>query len=1262
MLKNLLITLGLSAILLAFGLFVFLPKSEAQSSILPSLIDIPAPPPPNPLVTRSSGERPPEFFRKDNPPPDDAPIADLIDYWQMQKGQSPLNYAIEPSPRVLERLLDEIERNPGLVGGLLGMLAQKPKAVDTVKRIYDRALGDQNADKYQITALKNWLMYNSDYFSDDLLQAAQQVRDTEEYVTNQEDVLALARVDWDRARPLLDRMLNDQTQPVSRTVANWAYYLHALERGNSIEAESYREALMRVVEDKNALPGNRDLAFDALVYGGDFPGRDDWYFRLMEDETLHNLRVNGTTYTGLTTLLLRAPPDRFVDKMLQLLKSSNVNVRSAAIRNLTSVLRDNDPEKVKEVLTALLPWLRDPDWAKQIAGERRGIVEALAHFEIPESVPGLIAILNEKAIIEVDADEYDEGYSANYAANLPRVSGNTNAIGRTTANVVMKREVFPYRESAINALIEQKSVQAAAALRQVLPEVEPWKRGDVVKAILVSGGFTIPEQIEGLEFYAKQVREMEIERTKEIDLANAANSRIFEDAAFRDLDIMIRRANTYVAARRQNQVLDPGEIKLMLGGQVAKINEPGGELVSAVIYRIKYLEINDPPIAEVIRSIMQTWQGDAVYAILLEDLGAGKSTLDALVKLLSIRKALRENQIPNIYNARAKGNPIAYGISACLLENDREYDAILSGGNDEVRTAMLGCARLVRARLPVQTVASFLKSSNKLLALAAERYIESEDSPAARQIIYSLYPNEAKITGARFFFGEAKDVPVNLDFLSGLYGSVSGFEDVPPYYYSMILNSTFDPTEEKLKKEVLEDEKLLGIYAYDKNFVRMYPDRAVFSWEEDEARYRERKLNESEFSYLKSYLVSNDINSHPPFISYCPGCVGKELLMLGKQGGRRIFLYSYPTPKFFEGLDEIFSDMRRPPANLRYWLEKDIAGVKILFADQDLEAKAVWKNGDDLRVLINNTPLEEQIERELNKLYEADSENENLDYAQTEALDSKRRADRAFASYSWRRFSGNKLGEFINQPAGVDFITKPASDFYLDEYSRNWSVKSGNVEVRMVDDTLLKVVNGQIRTLKTGYYSEGVITGNGRWVILSKFDYETEERQIVRINLQTNREITVKFARQPRFSEILAFMPSVNKVLINTGNTIDYSEGKNSEKITNGSYFLLDPETGVIRAAKGEFRPILDQTFRPLQKASAADEVWVAIPEEDSTKTQIGTYNTKTFEFRSVLDVPRIGFNSMDMWVDEPQNKVYIVYNGQLLAIPLKKETVEMPN
>ncbi|HUR96576.1 MAG TPA: hypothetical protein VMZ26_00780, partial [Pyrinomonadaceae bacterium] len=86
--------------------------------------------------------------------------------------------------------------------------------------------------------------------------------------------------------------------------------------------------------------------------------------------------------------------------------------------------------------------------------------------------------------------------------------------------------------------------------------------------------------------------------------------------------------------------------------------------------------------------------------------------------------------------------------------------------------------------------------------------------------------------------------------------------------------------------------------------------------------------------------------------------------------------------------------------------------------------------------------------------------------------------------------------------------------------------------------------------------------------------------------------------------------------------------------------------------ARGEIRPLIQQTFRPLQPATAAFEFWAAIPKEN--ETVIGLYNTRTFTLRPLLKLPKISFDSMDTWVDESGGKVYFVYEGHMLAAPIK--------
>jgi hypothetical protein len=103
---------------------------------------------------------------------------------------------------------------------------------------------------------------------------------------------------------------------------------------------------------------------------------------------------------------------------------------------------------------------------------------------------------------------------------------------------------------------------------------------------------------------------------------------------------------------------------------------------------------------------------------------------------------------------------------------------------------------------------------------------------------------------------------------------------------------------------------------------------------------------------------------------------------------------------------------------------------------------------------------------------------------------------------------------------------------------------------------------------------------------------------------------------------------------------------------------LLDPATGATEPVKGEFRPLQQQTYRPLQSVAGSTEYWAAIPDEKQNRTQIGFYDAKRFAFKPLMNLPEIKFDSMKMWVDETANQVYVTYNGHLLRAPLTKRRI----
>lgn len=1229
--KNLLISLGLLMVLISFGTLVFMDTAGAQNSLVGDLLNLPAPPPPNPLFGGPVRARDEKFYDKKNPPGDDASIEDLIEYWQTQStNYSDLAYNVEPSRETLDRLVKAIEDKPELLGSLINIFPEDAETAEFVKKIYD-AGGSENEEGELNEAIETWLKYHSKYYVDELLEESRQVGDADEYVTNQDELLALARVDFSRAQPILNQLYNDSRQPVSQTLARWALYRHAIDTDSLGDIERYRDELKATVENKQASPGMRDLAMDALIKEKDWSGREDWYMGLLEDETLADLKVNGRSYTGLTTIVLLAPPEKYMDRMLELLKNSNPAVRGAAVKNLALLISKDSPEVVR----ALLPWLENPKWATETGGERTRLIEALQSLAMPESVPGLIAILEEMQ----------------QTVKRPSAMANSNAkvapVLPDDGQIVEPLEI--YRISAIAALGTQKDSRAIPALRRALNEVEEYERAGTIKALLQTRGFSVAEQVDALETVAKGSGETGI-RTYNANtskgyypLSNTANLAYTVDHAPGTYTAN-SNANTFYTPKRP---LTPEEIKVMLAAQLVENPEAEEALVAGVLDRIGVLDRRDPPTAAKLRDILQNWNGPAINAMLLRDLGTGKATLNSVVKLLSLRRELMEKQSNAVYDAR-NGGPLAFGITACILNNNNEYDAILAGENEESKIAMLACARLVRADLPVSKTAEYLGSSNKTLSLAAERYLESNDSPQARAAVLALHPNEARIMGATTYSAPGDAEPAESDFLTSLFASVPSGLSLDSYYMSPGYASDIKKTEVRLQKEVRENKDLLGVYAYDDNFIRIYKDKTVFSWEEDTARYHERPLTESEFDNFKNFLASSGVDTLPPFLSEpreAEDTEPQELLMLGPQGGRRVFLESGTKPQFFKDLDKAFEEMRKAPAKLHYWLEKDFPGLEILFSDDDLKVAAVWKNGADMRVLVENQRQREEIDKELDALYTEESSKDDYDYEQGEKANRLRRQERLYEHVSWRKFANGNLSAGAAQPAEMQMI--PARDgLGVEPSGIPWRTRSAGVEVRADHEGLYKVSQGHLAKLRSGFYYEPFMVPGGRWAMATKIDAGT---QLMRVNLLTGKEFRVEIPGHPNLRTV-AYVPSVKRVLVGAAGY--YGDADEDNRIT---WFLLDPETGAFVMVKGEFAPLAHQIMRPLQPAPSPDEFWAAIPNQEKNETQIGLYNARSFIFKPLQKVSKISFSSMDMWVDEKEGKIYLVYAGHLLALPLKK-------
>ncbi len=1192
--------------------------SSAKADVVGQLLQLPAPPPPNPLVVRPIYT---DSEAKAEPPADDAPISELWAFWSsVNIPARSLGYRPKMSDKTFQRLKARVDRDPREITSILGAFDDSERSYELVKKAFDTLTATEKLEEGQLSDIREWLVNHSPYFTDELLERARTTKDTATYVENQEELLQLTRFDFDKARPLIDEMYARDEDKATHVLARWALYRHAIETGSSLDADRYRDELKAIVENKELRAPLRDLAMDALVTEPEWPGREQWYLSLFQDKTLQDL--GG--YTGLTTLINVSPPGKYAPQMLDLLNSGDPVVRAAAVKNLLIKIEFAKPEVVR----ALLPWLEDPKWADDSNGTARGaIIKALQKVKLPESVPSLIRTLHEK---NPNAKVGKGSASANAAvanaiasvaramanaanANTAIAVANTSVYGaNATTGYYGEDNAYPFRDDAIEALGFQGQIQAGPPLRRLLSSpTTSYERIRLFKAIVQVKGFSIPEQLDALE------------------------STVRRDLAAGDSNSMVNEWSS------EPRVATPAQVKAGLAEQLTQdpslITE---ELATAVVARIDALETREPLVAQQLRKIALDWILAPIDSMTIRDVKRGVAEQEEILRVLARRKELVEKNASEISDLRS-GAPLAAAVGACVLGDAGGYEGILNGADATAKRALFACARLVRAQLPLAKVFAVAKGADKPLSAAALAYLESDDSPESRQVVLSLFPNEAKVLGSTTAFKVGESEPEFSTWLSRLFTSTDeGIE-----YYSTYVGGedTLMAIEKRLQKEVKEDDSLIGIYGYDSNYVRIYKDRVIYSWEEDESRYKERPLEPAEFDYLKQYLAQNRVDTLPPFLE-CFGdyCEAKELLMLSRAGGRRVFMTGEPG-EFFKGLDKYFEEVRKRPGTVKYALSREVPGLDLMLADENFTAYTVWKEGDDLRVAVSDDAVREQVDKDVEEIAKHPTGDDSKAPWQVSAeLAEKRKYD----GYSWRHISNGSLGGVVSQPVGIEYI--PTNDGLAGEITnQQWKARVGTTEYR-AGDGIYRISGGRSEKLASGPFNTPMVTPDGKWVVAYK-GWESSESQsgLRRINTATKKEFVVSGVESYDAYRPAAYLPSLKRMLLGINNEYD-------PEVQAESLILLDPETGLATPAAGEFRPLAQQTFRPLQRGAVPGTFWAALPNSEKNSTDVGVYDARTFRFKNVLTIPKIVFDSMAMWVDEAGGSVYFVYKGQLLRLPLK--------
>ena len=723
-------------------------------------------------------------------PSEDADADVLLAYWGGHSSDEKIR-STDLSDKLRRRLLEAAEQGPAHLGSVLRFLPDTPDAAARVARIYEAAKKSGKPDNpvWREDVLI-WLGEHNEHYRADLIALARSAEDRESWIEHREAVRALARGDWEAARPVLLTHADGKQSGVAG-LSMALLYKHAVATGSQDEAASWREKLKSLVESRAARDLGRAIACETLM-ASEWEGRDDWFLSLFADPSLREI---DSLYDEPPPLraVVRNDPDYWIPRVAVLIGDRNRAVHDAAVHCL---IQFGLKAARADALRPLLPWLSDPQWADD--GPDKGrlrLIQSLDLVSLPQSVPGLIHVV-----------EYNVGF---------KLSGAAEALAFHKA-----KEAIPLLKDALGR------------------EPQEYQRKLLVRTLLTMQAFTDDELLDAVEAYAAAT-------STEADEAHFKLALNDYDPPFR-LEVKLSLGYWVdLWADSQNGLSDEVARKF-----VNRVNEPGKK---------------NAPHADRLWSIISRWEARPVDAEILRRLASGQGDESSIAVALRRRESLRAH-VPDQLAALCNQSGMPSGVALVLLGDAHRYPAILEGSDPDAQRALLACARLAPEPLPVPLVAQLAKSKDERVAAAAWLYLESEDSPAARQVVLTRYPGQAKILGAYEGFFNDREEDLRKAILA---------DDGPDEVYALL--STGDSPE------------LAVCIRGDKVELRVYRKPPA---------YTSQTLSRKHWRGMKSFLTANSVDDLAPCDLLVYHGVEYEYLHVTKDGGRRVYMN---TPQFEPG-------------------------------------------------------------------------------------------------------------------------------------------------------------------------------------------------------------------------------------------------------------------------------------------------------------------------------------------------------------------------
>ena len=633
--------------------------------------------------------------------------------------------------------------------------------------------------------------------------------------------------------------------------------------------------------------------------------------------------------------------------------------------------------------------------------------------------------------------------------------------------------------------------------------------------------------------------------------------------------------------------------------------------IDAIATRLEEALGNKPFLAKQLSQIVTRSNSDEAISEVVRRLKSGDLDSEWASETIAMRNQF--SQAATEMEALA-GEP--EGLRVALSMDQSAAARVLDGQDSLAKKMLFACARQGEIILPIKAIKPIFESGNSELIRAASYYLVALGSADARELLTERGDEMFKVTGS--------------ESAQGSRGSRS---------------ARFQEWEKKMASELLGENAADEVIALlsdggwgsdGQRFITVRNNTAECVLVEKQGRYQKRRLKPEELYDLKSYLETYRFEDLPPYNSGTSDGIEYVFLHLTKKGGRRVYMNNPPTrepffpPSFVEAnrfhepakiygilVEKIYDLCEREMMSAAHKTIERLPGYEVLReGSNESWVSAVSGEGGKIRMLIRERATDESKWSPL-----AAAENS-----------SEIAVPPTFSPEMTKAIIGDTFDHIFHDRLTSEPWQARVGDAVLVPWKYE---KLGNgIWLCKIGETPERVASGQ--------FGSPVVVPSGEWAIAARAtgDNWSEPNSVYRINI-SNKELTAVELPPANDLQAIAYISAHLRVLIH-------------RKDIQNEYFLLDASTGDLQNVSGNFVPLLQQTWRPLQPTEVENVVWAAQPSESTEGgTSVGRYDTKNFEFTPVLAVPGVTFDSMDMWVDETAQTVYIVTSGDLVKLEI---------